>query len=156
MIHWQQYINYVSMFIDYCLPLLYYHYIICCHYDGREHFGDPAPSSPFTVRANDKRKNNSGFSMFWDIINSWVDIQTDFQKKMFQEEKGLTLNNILNIKTPSKSNKPGVCIYKKNFMAPFYGGSTISRLQIHYVERVYFLPFRSQQFLVLNLSTSEG
>ena len=42
-------------------------------------------------------------------------------------------------------------------MAPFYGwGSTTSRLQSHYEESVYFLPFRSQKFLILIWSTSEG
>ena len=43
---------------------------------------------------------------------------------------------------------------KKNFMAPFYGwGSTASRLQ---PLREGSLPFSSQKFLVLILSTSEG
>ena len=42
-------------------------------------------------------------------------------------------------------------------MALFYGwGSTVSRLQSHYEETVYFLPLSSQKFLVLILSTSEG
>ena len=35
------------------------------------------------------------------------------------------------------------------FMAPFYGwGSTVSRLQNHCKEVVYFLPLSSQKFLV--------
>ena len=38
----------------------------------------------------------------------------------------------------------------KKFMAPFYGwGSTVSRLQSHYEETVYFLPLSPQEFLVL-------
>ena len=41
----------------------------------------PPPLSQFEQMT--KKKNHSGFSMFWDIINSWVDIQIDFQKKMF-------------------------------------------------------------------------
>ena len=46
---------------------------------------------------------------------------------------------------------------KKNFIAPFYGwGSTVSRLQSHYKEAVYFLPVSSQTLLVLIWSTSEG
>ena len=41
-------------------------------------------------------------------------------------------------------------------MNPFYGcGSTVSRLQSHYKEIVYFLPVSSQKFLVLIWSTSE-
>ena len=41
-------------------------------------------------------------------------------------------------------------LFKKNFMAPFYGwGSTASRLQSHYKEAVYFLPLSFQIFLVL-------
>ena len=33
---------------------------------------------------------------------------------------------------------------KRNFMVPFYGlVATVSRLQIHYEEKVYFLPFSS-------------
>ena len=42
-------------------------------------------------------------------------------------------------------------------MPPFYGwGSTVSRLQSHYGEAVYFLPLSSQIFLVLISLTSEG
>ena len=42
-------------------------------------------------------------------------------------------------------------------MTPFYGlGSTVSRLQSHYKETFYFLPLKTQEFLVLILSTSEG
>ena len=42
-------------------------------------------------------------------------------------------------------------------MAPFYGwGSTVSRLQSHYEENAYFLPFSSQEFLAFNWLTSEG
>ena len=41
---------------------------------------------------------------------------------------------------------------EKDFVTPFYGwGSTVSKLQRHYEETVYFLPL-----LVLNWSTSEG
>ena len=41
-------------------------------------------------------------------------------------------------------------IIRKNFMAHFYGwGSIGSRLQSHYKDTVYFLPFSSQEFLVL-------
>ena len=48
-------------------------------------------------------------------------------------------------------------IYKKNFMAPFYGRvSTASMLQSNFGEAVYFLPLSSQKFLVLILLTSEG
>ena len=40
---------------------------------------------------------------------------------------------------------------KKKFMTPFYGwGSTVSRLQSHYKETDYFLPFSFQELLVLN------
>ena len=36
-------------------------------------------------------------------------------------------------------------LFKKQFMAPFYGcGSTLSRLQNHYVEIFYFLPLSPQ------------
>ena len=42
-------------------------------------------------------------------------------------------------------------------MAFFYGwGSTVSRLQTHYEETVYFSPLSSQKFVVLIRSTSEG
>ena len=35
-------------------------------------------------------------------------------------------------------------LHKKNFIVPFYGcGSTVSRLQSHYEETVYFLPLSS-------------
>ena len=45
----------------------------------------------------------------------------------------------------------------KNFMVPFYGwGSTVSKLQSHYEETVYFLPLSSQNILVLIWSTLEG
>ena len=47
-----------------------------------EHFDDLAPPAPSFSRASDK-KNHSEFSMFWDIINSWLDIQIGFEKKMF-------------------------------------------------------------------------
>ena len=46
----------------------------------REHFDDlalhppPPPPAPSFSRAIDK-KNHSEFSIFWDIINSWLDIQ---------------------------------------------------------------------------------
>ena len=44
----------------------------------------------------------------------------------------------LTIKIPERGH------IKKNFMAPFYGwGSIASRLQSHYKEAVYFLPFSS-------------
>ena len=40
-------------------------------------------------------------------------------------------------------------------MAPFYGwGSTVSRLQSHYKETVYFLPLGPQEYLVLISSIS--
>ena len=42
-------------------------------------------------------------------------------------------------------------ITKKNFMAPFYGwGSTVSRLQSHYEETVYFVPLSPREFLALS------
>ena len=47
--------------------------------------------------------------------------------------------------------------FQKNFMASFYGwGSTISKLQSHYKETVYFLPLIPQEYLVLISSISEG
>ena len=36
-----------------------------------------------------RAKNDSGFSMFWDIINSWLDIQIGFEKKCFRKKKVL-------------------------------------------------------------------
>ena len=57
------------------------------------------------------------------------------------------------------SGKCNKCFYgdKKSFMALFCGcGSIPSRLQRHYEEAVYFLPLRSQEFLVLIWSISEG
>ena len=45
----------------------------------------------------------------------------------------------------------------KKIYGPFLSmGSTASRLQSHYEETVYFLPSSSQEFMVLNWSTSEG
>ena len=44
--------------------------------------------------------------MFWDIINSWLDIQTDFDKKMFEEEKSPASNSG---HTNTKGNKS--CVY---------------------------------------------
>ena len=42
-------------------------------------------------------------------------------------------------------------LLNKYFMAPFYGwGSTVSKLQSHYEEIVYLLPFSSKEVLVLN------
>ena len=42
-------------------------------------------------------------------------------------------------------------------LLPFYGWrSTVSRLQSHYEETVYFLPLSLQEFLVVIQSTSEG
>ena len=46
---------------------------------------------------------------------------------------------------------------KKTFSTSFYGWSTtVSRLQIHYHQIVYFLPPNSKEFLVLISSTLEG
>ena len=46
---------------------------------------------------------------------------------------------------------------KKNFMAPFFmDGVQLSRGYSHFEGAVDFLPFSSQNFLVLILSTSEG
>ena len=33
--------------------------------------------------------------MFWDVINSWLDIQIDFEKKMVLGRKSTALNKIL-------------------------------------------------------------
>ena len=41
--------------------------------------------------------------------------------------------------------------WNKNFMTP-----SISKVQSHYEETAYFLPFSSHEFLVLNWSTSVG
>ena len=50
-----------------------------------------------------------------------------------------------------------VLISKKKLYGPFlWIGSTVSRLQSHYEETVYFLPLSPQEFLVLILSTWEG
>ena len=44
-----------------------------------------------------------------------------------------------------------------NFMAPFFkDGVQLPQGYSHFEEAVYFLPFSSQKFLVLILSTSEG
>ena len=43
---------------------------------------------------------------------------------------------------------------KENFMAPLWG-STVSRLQCHYKEIIYFLPLSPQELLVLIWLTSE-
>ena len=46
---------------------------------------------------------------------------------------------------------------KQNCTAPFYGwGSTVSRLQSHHEETIYFFPLGPQDFLVLSQSASEG
>ena len=61
----------------------HYCYIIfiTCYQYGREHF-DNMNSAPLS-RANDKRRNNSVFSMFGMMsLNSWLDIQIDFQKNL--------------------------------------------------------------------------
>ena len=43
----------------------------------------------------------------------------------------------------SKREKIGLLNFKKIFIAPFYGwGSTVSWLQSHYEETVYFLPLK--------------
>ena len=61
----------------------------------------------------------------------------------------------LNFTQPKKKNI--IKKNKKNFMAPFYGwGSNATRLQSHYKETAYFLPFSSQEFLELDWLTSEG
>ena len=42
-------------------------------------------------------------------------------------------------------------------MTPFYlWGSTVSRVQIHYEETVYFLPLSPQEVLLFIWTTSEG
>ena len=44
----------------------------------------------------------------------------------------------------------------KNFMAPFFmDGVQLPQGYSHFEEAVYFLPFSSQKFVVLILSTSE-
>ena len=44
----------------------------------------------------------------------------------------------------------------KHFMAPFYGRVQLNQVYYsHFEEAVYFLPFSSQKFLVVILSTSE-
>ena len=43
-----------------------------------------------------------------------------------------------------------------NFMALFMDGVLLPQGYSHFEEGVYFLPFSSQKFLVLILSTSEG
>ena len=59
---------------------------------GREHLDGPA--LPLFSRANEK-KNHSGFSMFWDIINSWLDIQIGFEKKnVLERKKSCIINKI--------------------------------------------------------------
>ena len=51
----------------------------------------------------------------------------------------------------------GIFSLKKSVWPLFYGwGSTALRLQSHYEETAYFFSFSSQEFLVLNWSTSEG
>ena len=75
-----------------------------------EHF-DNLVRLPFLLppvsSTNGKMKiHSSGFSMFWDIINSWLDIQTDFDKKMFEEEKSPASNSG---HTNTKGNKS--CVY---------------------------------------------
>ena len=55
-------------------------------------------------------------------------------------------NNINNNNNNDNNNNNN----NNNFMAPFYGwGSTISKLQKHYEEKVHFLPLSSHKFLVL-------
>ena len=45
---------------------------------------------------------------------------------------------------------------KRDFTTSFYGwSSTVSGLQSHHKETVYFLPFGPQDFMVLIWSTSE-
>ena len=54
------------------------------------------PLSPVSrANPNEKRKNHSGVSIFWDVINSWLDIQIDFEKKMVLGRKSTALNKIL-------------------------------------------------------------
>ena len=49
------------------------------------------------------------------------------------------------------------CSDNNKLYNPFlWMGLTVSRLQGRYEETVYFLPLSSREFLVLNLSTSEG
>ena len=72
----------------------------------------PTPSHapfPFHSRTNDKRKNHSAFSMFLYIINSWLDIQGDFEKKDILGRKQSCIKQNSE-QTNAKTNKPGVYI----------------------------------------------
>ena len=62
---------------------------------------------PPLSRANGKRKNHSGFSILWDIINSWLDIQIEFEKNVLGR-KSPALNKILNIQTPKGINQVSI------------------------------------------------
>ena len=71
----------------------------------REHFEHLAQ------KASDK-KNHSEFSIFWDIINSWLDIQTGLEKKnVLGRKKSCIKQNSEHKNTKSNNqqcNKPGV------------------------------------------------
>ena len=108
-------------------------------------------------------------------------VEEGYLKMMFKWWKGsaqnpstslcslmLQLGDIWALKVPFGPNGPeNECSWKKGKMAkkrkcktlwPLFCGwcSTASRLRRHYWEAVYFLPTRSQKFLVLIWSTLEG
>ena len=61
------------------------------------------------------------------------------------------------INSSEKTDKVLKLKKKKKLYGLFFGwGSTVSRLQSHYEETVYFLPFSCQEFLVFNWSILEG
>ena len=80
--------------------------------------------------------------MFWAPICSGMKILL-----------GMALSSVLN---KSKSAITSLFNIKKKLWPLFMDGVQLSQGYSHFEEAVYFLPFSSQKFLVLILSTSEG
>ena len=69
--HWQQYTD----MLIFCSSLLDHIISFRCG-NGGGHFDDPA-TPPSYQEQMAKEKKHSGFSLFWDIVNSGLDTQID-------------------------------------------------------------------------------
>ena len=99
----------------------------------------------FFFHTKTKSRSNhfsSGKSKIWKTISVFENLTVD---------KGLIISEFF-----WKLKLLMISLIKSLWPLFMDGGSTVSRLQSYYEETFYFLPFISQEFLVLNWSILEG